>query len=185
MVIKKQKEELNCLFNEKLNELRKENINASAEKKMHLESQIMPAIAAYEALQSIMSKQEAFDIIHSYVERKAIRLKKIFKLLLRIPNLYRLVPGIFVKQTPKLFGEKAGFEANEIQTDKNMWRIDMIKCPYHDMCVSYGCPELCCCFCDSDDITYGDLNKNLLWQRFKTLGRGNECCDFCLKRTDV
>lgn len=30
---KKQKEELNCLFNEKLNELRKENINASSEKR--------------------------------------------------------------------------------------------------------------------------------------------------------
>ena len=21
--------------------------------------------------------------------------------------------------------------------------IDMIKCPYHDACVHYGCPELC------------------------------------------
>ena len=29
----------------------------------------------------------------------------------------------------------------------------MTKCPYHDACVHYGCPELCPCFCDSDDIT--------------------------------
>mgnify|MGYP002674773735 FL=1 len=59
--------------------------------------------------------------------------------------------------------------------------IDMIKCPYHDACVHYGCPELCPCFCDSDDITYNDLHPDLLWRRTKTLGRGNDCCDFCLK----
>ena len=59
--------------------------------------------------------------------------------------------------------------------------IDMIKCPYHDACVHYGCPELCPCFCDSDDITYNDLHPDLLWHRTKTLGRGNDCCDFCLK----
>ena len=61
------------------------------------------------------------------------------------------------------------------------WRIDMIKCPYHDACVHYGCPELCPCFCDSDDITYNDLHPDLLWRRTRTLGRGNDCCDFCLK----
>ena len=59
--------------------------------------------------------------------------------------------------------------------------IDMIKCPYHDACVHYGCPELCPCFCDSDDITYNDLHPDLLWRRTRTLGRGNDCCDFCLK----
>ena len=42
-------------------------------------------------------------------------------------------------------------------------------------------PELCPCFCDSDDITYNDLHSDLLWRRTRTLGRGNDCCDFCLK----
>lgn len=61
-----------------------------------------------------------------------------------------------------------------------MWRVDMLKCPYHDTCARYNCPELCHCFCDSDDITYEGLHKKLVWRRTKTLGRGNECCDFCL-----
>lgn len=52
---------------------------------------------------------------------------------------------------------------------------------YHDTCVEHGCPELCPCFCDSDDIAYDDLHPKLVWHRTKTLGRGNECCDFCLK----
>ena len=59
--------------------------------------------------------------------------------------------------------------------------IDMIQCPYHDACVHYGCPELCPCFCDSDDITYDGMHPKLYWHRTKTLGRGDDCCDFCLK----
>ena len=38
----------------------------------------------------------------------------------------------------------------------------MTKCPYHDACVHYDCPELCPCFCDSDDITYDDLHPEYL-----------------------
>ena len=45
----------------------------------------------------------------------------------------------------------------------------------------YGCPELCRCFCDSDDISYTGLHPKLIWERTMTLGRGNDRCDFCMK----
>ena len=57
----------------------------------------------------------------------------------------------------------------------------MMKCPYHDTCADYGCPELCRCFCDSDDISYTGLYPKLIWERSMTLGRGNDRCDFCMK----
>ena len=78
-------------------------------------------------------------------------------------------------------GPGAGFAAAELQTDWPIWRIDITKCPYHDTCARYGCPELCRCFCDSDDISYDGLHHRLVWRRTGTLGRGNACCDFCLK----
>ena len=111
----------------------------------------------------------------------AHRLKKTFLRLMRIPGLYKKVPGIFATQTPKFFGISAGFEANEIRTTGGVWRIDMTRCPYHDECVRCGCPELCRCFCDSDDITYDGLHPKLVWHRTKTLGRGDDRCDFCMK----
>ena len=100
---------------------------------------------------------------------------------MRIPGLYKKVPGIFATKTPKFFGSPAGFEANEIRTTGDVWRIDMTRCPYHDECVNYGCPELCHCLCDSDDITYDGLHPKLVWHRTKTLGRGDDRCDFCMK----
>ena len=173
--------ELNAAFEARLQALRSENAEASKEKQRHLENQILPGIAAYETLQTVMTKEEALETFHGYVEGKAWRLKKAFLKLMRIPGLYRIVPGIFARETPKLFGVTAGFAATDIQTSGGVWRIDMTKCPYHDACAQYGCPELCHCFCDSDDITYDGLHPKLCWHRTKTLGRGGDCCDFCLK----
>ena len=172
---------LNFAFEKRLSELRSEHAGASKERLRHLGSQIIPGIAIYETLQTVMPKDEALNAVHGYVEERAYRLKKTFLRLMRIPGLYKKVPGIFAKQTPKFFGNSAGFEANEIRTTGGVWRIDMTRCPYHDECVRYGCPELCRCFCDSDDITYDGLHPNLVWHRTKTLGRGDDRCDFCMK----
>ena len=159
-----QAKQLNAAFDMRLNALLAENAGASKEKQYHLKRQILPGIAAYETLQRVMPKEEALQIVHGYVEELARTSHKQLAALLHIPGLYRLVPGVFVKSTRSVFGP-----------------ADMMKCPYHDTCVAYGCPELCCCFCDSDDISYTGLHPKLIWHRTKTLGRGDDRCDFCMK----
>ena len=176
--------ELNAAFDARLRVLRAENAGATKEKQRHLEGQILPGIAAYETLQTVLPKDEALQTVHGYVEERAWKLKKMILAFLRLPGLYRRVPGMFCRETPKLFGETAGFAAKEIQTSGGVWRIDMTRCPYHDTCVQYGCPELCPSFCDSDDITYNGMHPKLFWHRTKTLGRGDDCCDFYLKIAD-
>ena len=176
-----QAEALETAYCKRLAELRQANADASPQEKFHLESQILPGIAAYETLRSAMPREEALATVHGYVEKRAWKLRKGIMAIMRIPGLWRRVPGLFDKGTRKMFGADAGFAATELETDGRVWRIDMTKCPYHDACARYGCPELCHCFCDSDDITYDNLHPRLLWRRTKTLGRGDECCDFCLK----
>ena len=105
--------------------------------------------------------------------------------LLHIPEASAPVPAYrlvhFISSTRSVFGPAAGFVPKELQTGNGIWRVDMMKCPYHDTCADYGCPELCRCFCDSDDISYAGLHPKLIWERSMTLGRGNDRCDFCMK----
>ena len=176
-----QAERLNWALEKRLAELWEENAGATPEEKFHLESQILPGIAAYQVLQTVLPREEALATLHGYVEERAWKLRKGILGLMRIPGLWRRVPGLFAKGTRKFFGSAAGFAARELEVTGAVWRIDMTKCPYHDACVRYGCPELCPCFCDSDDITYGELHPRLLWRRTETLGRGGGRCDFCLK----
>ena len=80
---------LNFAFEKRLSELRSEHAGASKERLRHLESQIIPGIAIYETLQTVMPKDEALNAVHGYVEERAYRLKKTFLRLMRIPGLYQ------------------------------------------------------------------------------------------------
>ena len=60
--------ELNTAFDMRLSALLAENADASKEKQYHLKRQILPGISAYETLQRVMSKEEALQTVHGYVE---------------------------------------------------------------------------------------------------------------------
>lgn len=62
--------ELNRLLDEKLSRLRSMHLNASKGKQFHLESQILPGIAAYETLQTVMPKDEALQMYGDNVFEK-------------------------------------------------------------------------------------------------------------------
>lgn len=176
-----QEKALNTAFDTRLNVLLIENAGASKKKMYHLKKQILPGIAAYDTLQKVMPREEALQTVHGYVEQLARKTHKYLAAALHIPGVYLIVPSIFAKSTRHVFGPAAGFAAKELQVDNGIWRVDMTKCPYYDTCIEYGCPELCRCFCDSDDISYAGLHPKLVWQRTMTLGRGDDCCDFCMK----
>lgn len=177
----KQAAELNAAFDKRIQALRQENADATKEKQRHLEGQILPGIAAYETLQTVLPKEQALQTVHGYVEQHAQNFRRTLTKLLRLPGALPARAGIFASMIQKHFGQSAGFAAKEYQTSGGVWRIDMTRCPYHDTCVKYGCPELCRCFCDSDDVSYENLHPQLVWHRTKTLGRGGDCCDFCFK----
>ena len=94
-----QAQELNAALDKRLAEMRKAHENDTKEKKEHLEGQIFPGIAAYETLQTVMSKEEARKTVHDYVEQRAWKLRAIILKLMRVPGLYRLVPGVFTNGT--------------------------------------------------------------------------------------
>ena len=118
---------LNAAFDARLQALRADNAAAGKEKQFHLENQILPGIAAYETLQTVMPKEEALQTVHGYVEQRAWKLRKIFLALMHVPGLPRKTPGIFTKQTRRMFGEAAGFEAREIETTGGVGRRGFLR----------------------------------------------------------
>lgn len=172
--------ELERAMHRRIEQLREDYAGASKAMWEHLEAQILPGIAIYETLQTVMPQEEALQTVHGYVEKRAWKIYAVFRGILKIPLLYKKLPVLFAKAVHKMFGPDAGFVAVEHEASADAIWFDMTRCPYHDACVKYHCPELCPCFCDSDDITYDNLHPNLVWHRTKTLGRGDDCCDFGL-----
>lgn len=174
-------ENLILMMQDKLKMMLAENSDAPKKKMFHLKAQILPAIAVFKTLCSVMSEDEAFDIVRRYILNHAKERRETLDKIMKFPGIYRLMPRVTAKVMKLAFNEEAGFERKDIMISDDVWRIDMTKCPYHDVCKKYGCDRLCAPFCETDDICNSELHPKLVWHRTKTLGRGDNCCDFCLK----
>ena len=95
--------------------------------------------------------------------------------------LAKRIPKLFMKISLKSFGTNAGFEYAFPESSGNEARFNIVRCPYYETCKRYGCPEITTAFCDGDDAGYGNLHPRLIWWRTKTIGRGDECCNFLLQ----
>ena len=146
---------------------------------IHTRERIYPGIAMFDAMTAEgISREEAADFIVGCYRWRAGKMSPIIKAIFKMPGLYRIVPKFFLSMTAKTFGPQMGFEAKNKHLGKNEMRFDMVKCPYYEKCMQYGCPEIVKGYCEADDILYGDMHPKLLWGRTQTLGKGGSCCDF-------
>lgn len=77
-----------------------------------------------------------------------------------------------VSHTPK------GWQTEWVRCDCQEIHFNLHRCLYWDVTKQFGCPELCCVFCESDDISFSGLASKINFLRNGTLGSGADCCDF-------
>ena len=68
----------------------------------------------------------------------------------------------YLKQVVAHLEKRYGSEKTKAIMDKALKRYDEIVKGY----------------CDADDICYGNLHPRLTWERTKTIGHGDDVCDF-------
>lgn len=160
-------------------ELISENKDEPREYYMHTRERIYPSVAVFDALlDEGVKRSEAEAFVTDYYRWRAQGMASKIKAVFKIPGLYRIVPKFFFNLTQKSFGPEAGFSSENQHLGKGEMHFDMTRCPYHEKCVHYGCPEIVKGFCDADDICYGNMHPKISWDRTKTIGHGYDVCDF-------
>ncbi len=158
----------------------KQYVHIPKAQEMHYFEQILPFIAAYRVMQQ-HDAEKADQVLLAIVEKRSRQASGILQGLLKLPGLYKKVPAICNGLVLRSFSPEAGFAYGKVECEGKRWAADIVRCPYWDTCNAMGCPEIAHYFCDSDDMIYGSLHKNVLWKRTQTLGRGGEVCDFCVE----
>ena len=162
--------------------LRAENSSDSKELRSHSYKRIYPGIAVYEAMRAEdISQEKAVWYIREYFQRLAAKRVPFFQRAIKTFGLARKFPYLFVAGVKKSCQPNAGFVYELPESHDNEARINIVRCPYFEICKRYGCPEITSAYCDSDDAGYGNLHPNLIWGRTKTIGHGGDCCDFLLE----
>ncbi len=162
-----------------------ENAADSKALRSHTFDRIYPGIALYKALRAEgVESEKAVWYIREYFQRVAAKYVPHLQRAIRVFGLAKSVPKIFIKISQQSFGTDAGFVYEFPESHGNEARFNIVHCPYLETCRRYGCPEITSAFCDGDDAGYGNLHPKLKWGRTKTLGRGDDCCNFLLKYQD-
>ena len=157
-----------------LNELIENIRNKSKNQRRMLVQTILPRIALYKAiLKEGISDEMVYKHMQKYMIDIVARQKHLSTVKMeKVPGFYFLYSNIFLRivRTSDLWEsvQKCG---------KNYFDVTMKKCLWHTACVENDCEKLCYLFCDVDTVTYGGLNK-IGFSRTKTLGYGEDCCDF-------
>ena len=166
-------------------ELLIENKNDSKALRAHTFKRIYPSIAVYETLRAEgVDAGKAVWYIREYFQRFSAKSVPHLRRIIKLFGLAKKMPKLFMKLSVKLFGTDAGFKYEFPERKGNEARFNIVKCPYMETCTRYGCPEITTAFCDGDDAGYGNMHPKLIWGRTKTIGRGDECCNFLLQYKD-
>ncbi len=147
----------------------------------HLEQKILPGLALYQVLSKENSDQEA--VLAEVGSLLAIG-SSAFS---RFVNMYRYLPLPFavMRQMFKaslLAFPRQGWDIEQVENSKTSFAFNIHRCFYLDVLRAYGAPELTALYCRLDDLLYASWSPSIRWERTKTLGRGDDCCDFRYSR---
>ncbi len=143
---------------------------------MHTDSFIFPAAAIYLAMKEIDS-DVAYDVMKKVMAEKSDNMGKMLAKCCKLPEFKTFFLRMWDPMSHKMFGEASGFKNVFYPTEKGCFRMDITQCPYNKYLTEQGCPELNILFCENDVHSYGNL-PGLKFSRTKTIGAGDELCDF-------
>jgi hypothetical protein len=152
--------------------------------KMHLETNILPALAFYQELVSEgMEQEDAVTKTGEYLNVIAQKLRRQFQLTARLPFFFPILKRMMRSSMERNFPEP-GFELEWPELGKDGTGFNVHRCFYADVLGRFGAPELTRLFCDMDDVVF-ENTPGVRWERKNTIGRGGEFCDFRYFRDEV
>jgi hypothetical protein len=145
-----------------------------------LNNRILPGLAIYKALRDENDSQEkVLDEVETLF--RGVFLKKMItgiRLLNYLPDPFPIIKPVLKRMTTDEYLPGS----QEIITDSpDCFAINIYRCFIFDILTGHNTPELTRLYCATDDWL-AEATPKVRWERTKTLGRGNDCCDFCWHR---
>ena len=175
----KRQEQIRAFLIEELGQERGRALFDKQEQLFHtLIQTILPCVALYKTLlQEGFSEEETSAYLQKYMFTiVGANMHSSMAKMERIPGFYFLYSSIF----RKVMRSSDLHESTQDHT-RDSFDVTITKCLWYTVCVENDCPKLCHIFCDADNVTYGGLKK-MAFSRTKTLGYGEDCCDFHFTR---
>ena len=149
--------------------------------RMHTDSFIFPAAAIYLAIKE-KDADLAFEVMKKKMAEKSQSMGSMLSKKCERVWFRKFFLALWGPISRHMFGESSGFCNVFYPKEEGGFRMDITACPYHKYLTELGCPEINILFCENDVYSYGNL-PGLKFTRTKTIGAGDEICDFRMELT--
>ncbi len=147
------------------------------ELKKHKGAMVLPAVALYRVMAAHHTNTE---ILLKYGEKMGIRFAGLVHKITGIPGVSRFIWKHAENLTAKMSSEQMGYKRRLVAEPPDMYGVDILSCPYHELAKELGTEEAVLCICRMDK-EYSKGFRNIRYDRNSALPEGAECCEYRLR----
>ena len=146
--------------------------------KRHKGAMTLPAVALYRTLTSRGENAEA--LLNAYGDRMGRRFAGIVHGITSIPGVSRLIWRHVAGIMDRMSGENLGYRRRIVSEPPDLYGVDILSCPYHELAKALGNEKAVLCICHMDKA-YMKGFRHIRYERMTAVSEGAECCDYRLR----
>ena len=146
--------------------------------KRHKGAMTLPAVALYRTLTSRGENAEA--LLNAYGDRMGRRFAGIVYGITSIPGVSRLIWRHVADIMDRMSGENLGYRRRIVSEPPDLYGVDILSCPYHELAKALGNEKAVLCICHMDKA-YMKGFRHIRYERTTAVSEGAECCDYRLR----
>ena len=146
--------------------------------KKHKGAMVLPAVAIYRVLES--HGLEAETLLNEYGEYMGKRFAGLVHGVTSIPGVTRLIWKNAGKLAASMSSEDKGYIRRLVSDPPEMYGVDILSCPYHELAKELGTEAAVLCICHMDK-EYSQGFRGIRYDRNSALPEGADCCEYRLR----
>ena len=151
---------------------------ARPELKRHKGAMTLPAVALYRVLTA--RGEDTEGLLNAYGEDMGKRFARVIHALTSLPGADRLVWRHVESVTEKSSSEKLGYRRVLVSEPPQMYGVDILSCPYHELAKELGEEKAVLCICHMDK-EYSQGFHHIRYDRNSAVSEGARACEYRLR----
>ena len=153
-------------------------LTSRPELKRHKGAMTLPAVALYRALTA--RGEDAEGLLNGYGEAMGKRFARIIHALTSLPGADRFVWRHVGSITKRESSEKHGYRSRLVSEPPEMYGVDILSCPYHELAKALGDERAVLCICHMDK-EYSQGFRHIRYDRHSAVSEGARACEYRLR----
>ncbi|MBQ8995047.1 MAG: L-2-amino-thiazoline-4-carboxylic acid hydrolase [Oscillospiraceae bacterium] len=146
--------------------------------KEHKGTMAIPAVALFRVLSN--RGVDAEELLNGYGRQMGVKFASIVHGITSIPGVSNYLWKNIWKIMDKMSSEELGYRRRIVSEPPEMYGVDILSCPYHEVCKELGSERAALCIC-SMDLEYMKGFHHIRYERESSVADGADCCRYRLR----